>query len=164
MKKKIISICLVGIFFLTCVSSTTALLMKEGTNHMVKIEKREGQIETLEEPDYRFEKVKIELNGKCDRWAIEGSYARPWRFKIPTTDLCISISYCFEQEKIPGYELELLEGSFIVTPLNGEPMIIEYDGDTRIEFVSYIVLQNLPMHEKCVTLKGMLKQGVEIYL
>ena len=168
MNKKIITICLVGIFFLTCISSATALLMKEETKPTVKNEEKEEQIETLTEPDYKFDSVEIELHGKAIGWSLSGTYARWWRFPILFTDYEYQISYCFKfwiKDKIPGSRLELVDGYFNITTPNGGTLIVEYDGDTRIDHVSEIVKQSrYDSSEPFYYYKGTLLQGVEIYL
>ena len=139
-----------------------------GTSIETTSKEKEEQIETLEEPDYKFDSVEIELHGKAWRWSISGTYARWWGIPILFTDYEYLISYCFKfwiEEKIPGCQLELVEGYFDITTPDGETLIVDYDGDTRIDYVSKIVKQSrLDYDEPCYYFKGTLRQGVEIYL
>ena len=142
-----------------------------GASIEITSEEKEEQTETIDKPDYKFDSVTVELHGKVWMWAINGiyaDYARGWRIPIPFTDYDFLTSYCFKfwiNVKTPGNQLELVEGYFDITTPNGGTLIVEYDGDTRIEYVSETVIHShLEYEEPCYYFKGTLRQGVEIYL
>ena len=165
LKKKILAIGVVSIFLLLGCSSISVVGKEAGEQKQLD---QTTETYGLSEPDYKFDNVEIELHGKAIGWSISGTYARWWKFRIPFTDYEYSISHCFKfwvEEKIPGYQLELIEGYFDITTPSGETSKVEYDGDTCIEFVSKFAKQSrYDPDEPYYYFKGTLKQGVEIYL
>ncbi len=162
MKKTILAIGVILLFI--CMVFVPAV-----TSIEIKSKEKEEQIETLEEPDYTFDSVEIELHGKANGWSISGTYARWWRIPILFTDYEYLICYCFKfwiEEKIPGRQLELVEGYFNITTPDGETLIVEDDGDTHIDYVSgnFKRSRAYEYNEPYYYFKGTLRQGVEIYL
>ena len=139
-----------------------------GTNCETKIQENKKQINnssTTSEPDYKFDTVKIELHGKCSQYSLPGgTYSPWWRIRVPFTDYELLYCYCFKfnTPKIPGRQLMLTEGYFDIKTPDGQTLIVQFDGDTHIDYVSCFVKQNRDYH--AYYLKGTLNQGVEIYL
>jgi len=164
MKKVILALAIVALFI--CMNFAVA-----GANSETKIQENKKQINnssTTAEPDYKFESVNIELNGNCTQRSLPGTYARWIKMPVPFTDYEWTFSYClyfWVKDKKPCNRLQLTDGYFDITTPDGQTLKIVYDGDTHIDYVSEKAKASRYDPEKSTYyFKGILRQGVEIYL
>lgn len=163
-KIKILSIGIIALFIFMA-------FIPIGTSISTTVLEKQDDSSVLSEPDYKFDKVTVELHGKCTGWSVpdpDSSYSRWINIPILFTDYELVLTYCFKdflKGRTPGMRYKLVEGYFDVTTPNGETIKVQYDGDTRIDYVSCRVIESRYDYETPhYYVKGTLYQGVEIYL